>query len=111
MHSRSSAASFIVELMGSHMRIGGAVWGERIQHEPLTDVMNLLPLWYQEPVSLRLARQMQALCICAKELLVEYSVQPPGISTHRSLLYANGIPSVLHDATRCVASQSDLLST
>ena len=56
-------------------------------------------------------RQMQALCICAKELLAEYSVQPPGISTQRSLLYAHGIPSVLHEATRCVglASWSDLL--
>ncbi|KAL0024210.1 hypothetical protein WJX77_008312 [Trebouxia sp. C0004] len=93
-------ASFILELMGSHMRIGGAVWGERVQYEPLTDVMNLLPLWQQEFVQLRLARQMQALCICAKELLAEYSVQPPGISTQRSLLYANGIPPVLHDATR-----------
>lgn len=87
--------------------------GERVQCEPLTDVMNLLPLWQQESVQLRLARQMQALCICAKELLAEYSVQPPGISTQRSLLYANGIPPVLHDATRCVglASWSDLLST
>lgn len=86
-----------------NFRIGGAVWGERVQYEPLTDVMNLLPLWQQEPVSLRLARQMQALCICAKELLAEYSFQPPGISTQRSLLFANGIPSISHDATRCVA--------
>ena len=94
-------------------RIGGAVWGKRVQYEPLTDVVNLLPLWQQETVSLRLARQIQALCICAKELLVEYSVQPPGISTQRCLLYANGIPPVLHDATRCVrlASWSDLLLT
>ena len=85
------------------------MWGERVQYEPLTDVMNLLPLWQQESVQLRLARQMQALCICAKELLAEYSVQPPGISTQRSLLYANCIPPVLHDATRCVglASWSD----
>ena len=102
-----------MSVMLVNFRIGGAVWGERVQYEPLTDVMNLLPLWQQEPVPLRLARQMQALCICAKELLAEYSVQPPGISTSRSLLYANGIPSVLHDATRCVglASWSDLLST
>ena len=94
-------------------RIGGAVWGERVQYEPLTDVMNLLPLWQQEPGQLRLARQMQALCICAKELLAEYSVQPPGISTQRSLLYAKGIPPILHNATRCVglASWSDLLPT
>ena len=86
-----------------NFRIGGAVWGERVQYEPLTDVVNLLPLWQQEPVSLRLARQMQALCICAKELLAEYSIQPLGISTQRSLLYANGVPPVLHDSTRCVA--------
>ena len=71
-----------------NFRIGGAVWAERVQNEPLTDVMNLLPLWQQEHVPLRLARQMQALCICAKELLAAYSVQPPGISTRRSLLYA-----------------------
>ena len=101
-----------MSVMLVNFRIGGAVWGERVQYEPLTDVMNLLPLWQQEPVPLRLARQMQALCICAKELLAEYSVQPPRISSPRSLLYANGIPSVLHDTTRCVglASWSDLLS-
>ena len=39
-----------------NFRIGGAVWGERVHYEPLTDVMNLLPLWQQEPVPLRLAR-------------------------------------------------------
>ena len=57
-----------------NFRIAGAVWGERVQYEPLTDVMNLLPqsLWQQEPVPLRLARQMHALCTCAKELLAEY---------------------------------------
>ena len=57
-----------------NFRIAGEVWGERVQYEPLTDVMNLLPqsLWQQEPVPLRLARQMQALCICAKELLAKY---------------------------------------
>ena len=102
-----------MSVMLVNFRIGGAVWGERVQYEPLTDVVNLLPLWQQETVLLRLARQLQALCACAKELLVEYSVQPPRISTQRSLLYANGIPPVLHDATRCVchASWSDLLST
>lgn len=89
-----------------NFRIGGAVWGERVQYEPLTDVVNLLPLWQQEPVSLRLARQMQALCICAKELLAEYSIHTLGISTQRSLLYANGIPPVLHDSTRCVCLAS-----
>ena len=78
-----------------NFRIGGAVW--RVQHEPSTDVMNVLPLWQQEHIPLRLAHQMQALCICAKELLAEYSIQPPGISTRRFLLYANGIPPVLHD--------------
>lgn len=85
-----------------HCRIGGAVWGERIQYEPLTDVVNLLPLWHHESVTLQLARQMQALCICAKELLDEYSVQPLGISKERSLLYADGIPPGLHNATWCV---------
>lgn len=93
-------------IMLVHFRIGGAVWGKRIQYEPLTDVMNLLPLWQHDNVSMRLARQMQALCICAKELLDEYSVQPLGIS-ERSLLYANSIPPVLHNATWCV-TQSPL---
>ena len=70
-----------------NFRIGDAVWGERVQYEPLTDVMNLLLLWQQERVPQRLVRQMQALCTCAKELLVEYSVQPSGTSTQRSLMY------------------------
>lgn len=83
--------------------IGGAVWGERVQYEPLTDVVNLLPLWQQERVALRLARQMQALCICAKDLPAECSVQAPSVSTQRSLLYANGIPSVLHDTKSVLA--------
>ena len=64
--------------------------------------MNLLPWWQQGPVLLRLAQQMQALCLFVKELLVEYSVQPAGISTERSSLYANGIPCELHEETRCV---------
>ncbi len=85
-------------------RIGGAVWGNKVQYELLTDMMNLLPLWQQGPVMLRLARQMQALCLCAKELLAEYSVQPAGSSTERSGLYANSIPCELHDETRCVGT-------
>lgn len=40
----------------------------------------------------------------AKELLVEYSVYPASIITERSGLYANGIPSELHDETRCVGA-------
>ena len=88
-------------------RIGGAVWGSRVQYEPLTDTMNLLPLWQQGPVFLRLARHLQALCLCVKDLLAEYNVQSPGISTERSRLYANGIPVELHDETRCVTARSD----
>ncbi len=65
--------------MHVNYRIGGAVWGNKVQYEPLTDTMNLLPLWQQGPVLLRLVRQMQAFCLCVKELLAEYSVQPPGI--------------------------------
>ena len=34
-------------MMLVNFRIGGAAWGERVQYEPLTDVMNLLPLWQQ----------------------------------------------------------------
>lgn len=98
-----------LSVMLTNFRIGGAVWGERVQYEPLTDVVNLLPMWQREPVSLQLARQMQALCICAKELLDEYSIQPQDVNTQRSLLYANGIPSMLHDTTRCVDFAHDCI--
>lgn len=88
------------QVMPVNYRIGGAVWGSRVQYEPLTDTMNLLPLLHQGPGLLRLARQMQALCLCVKELLAEYNVQPAGISTKRSCLYADGVPCELHDETR-----------
>ena len=95
--------------MPVNYRIGGAVWGSRVQYEPLTDTINLLPLLHQGPGLLRLARQMQALCLCVKELLAEYNVQPAGIRTKRSCLYADGVPCELHDETRCVLAPHQII--
>ncbi|KAL0050695.1 hypothetical protein WJX82_005308 [Trebouxia sp. C0006] len=67
----SCVASFILELMGSHMKIGGAVWGES-------------PMRAFDRCHESFASMAAGICI----------------STQRSHLYANGIPPVLHDATR-----------
>ena len=41
--------------MHVNCRVGGTVWSNKVQYEPLTDAMNFLPLWQQGPVLLRLA--------------------------------------------------------
>ena len=81
-----------------YCRIGGAVWTHKVQYEPLTDVMNLLPLLGQESAMLRLACQLQALRECMSDLLAEHNHASPALaaSSNRLSLFAEGIPLQLH---------------
>ena len=81
-------------------RIGGAAWGQKIQYESLTPILNLLPLWGQEPAMLHLAKQIHALTKCAGELCSAHDIAPAQFQMERAELYANGIPAALHDPSR-----------
>ncbi|KAL3139354.1 hypothetical protein ABBQ38_003689 [Trebouxia sp. C0009 RCD-2024] len=95
---QSFAPTFILELMGAGLRIGGAVWTHKVQYEPLTDVKNLLPLLGQESAMLGLACQLQALRECLSDLVAEHSPASPQLASgsNRLPLFAEGIPPHLH---------------
>ncbi|DBA76964.1 TPA: hypothetical protein ACH3X1_009557 [Trebouxia sp. C0004] len=84
----------------TNCRIGGAARGKKIYHEPLTPVMNPLPLWGQESAMLRLARQVTALLPCLGELYAEYTIPASMTQSECAGLYGAGIPIVLHDHHR-----------
>lgn len=89
-----------VATRGRNCRIGGAAWGHRIHYEPLTPVMNLLPLWSQESAMLRLAQQVTALLSCLEDLVVVYSTPASLALTDCSGLFGDDIPIALHDTHR-----------